>query len=322
MSTSPPSVDLHALAGRVRTAMGAVVVGQDDAVDALLVAWLAGGHVLLEGVPGVGKTLLARALAQVLGLDFGRVQFTPDLMPADVTGGSIYDFRTQQFRVERGPVFCQVLLADELNRAPPRTQSALLEAMQERQVTLDGTSHALDRRFFVVATQNPLEQEGTWPLPEAQLDRFLLKVTVAPPDRTRELAVYRRFLDGDLTLAGAPKVLAPIVTAEERAGVDASLAAVHVEDSLLDYLHGLVARTRGDVRLLEGASPRAALALLAASRAWAAIQGRDFVIPDDLKQLAPSALAHRLAPAPEAELDGLDANSILAGILDKLEVPR
>lgn len=322
MSTSPPPIDLQELSGRVRAAIGGLVVGQEDAIDALLVAWLAGGHVLLEGVPGVGKTLLARALAQVLGLDFGRVQFTPDLMPADVTGGSIYDFRTQQFRVEQGPVFCEVLLADELNRAPPRTQSALLEAMQERQVTLDGTSHLLDDRFFVVATQNPLEQEGTWPLPEAQLDRFLLKVTVAPPSRDRELAVYRRFLDGELALTGTPRQLPAIVTPEERAGIAAALAGVHVEESLLQYLHDLVDRTRQDVRLLEGASPRAALALLAASRAWAAIQGRDFVIPDDFKRLAPSALAHRLAPAPEAELDGLDADSILASILDELEVPR
>jgi len=322
MSLPSPAVDLQALAVRIRTAVSTVVIGQDDSVDALVVAWMAGGHVLLEGVPGVGKTLLARSLAQVLGLEFGRVQFTPDLMPADVTGGSIYDFRTQQFRVERGPVFCEVLLADELNRAPPRTQSALLEAMQERQVTLDGTSHALGDRFFVVATQNPLEQEGTWPLPEAQLDRFLLKVKVAPPDRDRELAVYRSFLSGDLTLAGAPKELAAVVTAEERDAVTAALAAIHVEDSLLDYLHALVDRTRCDVRLLEGASPRAALALLAASRAWAGVQGRDFVIPDDLKHLAPSALAHRLAPAPEAELDGLDADAILTRILDDLKVPR
>ena len=317
-----PSLDLHALAQRVRTAMASVVVGQEATIDALLVAWMAGGHVLLEGVPGVGKTLLARSLADVLGLEFGRVQFTPDLMPADVTGGSIYDFRTQQFRVERGPVFCQILLADELNRAPPRTQSALLEAMQERQVTLDGTSHPLDDRFFVVATQNPLEQEGTWPLPEAQLDRFLLKVVVAPPSAERELAVYRRYLDGRLSLVGSPQAPEAAVTAEERAGIADALATVHVEDSLLQYLHQLVSRTREDLRLLQGASPRAALALLAASRAWAAIQGRDFVIPDDIKQLAPSALAHRLAPAPEAELDNLDAARILADILDEIEVPR
>jgi len=314
--------DLHQLSNRIRDAVGDVVVGQEAAIEDLLIAWLAGGHVLLEGVPGVGKTLLARSFAQALGLEFGRIQFTPDLMPSDVTGGSVYDFRTQQFRVEPGPVFCQVLLGDELNRAPPRTQSALLEAMQERQVTLDGQSRPLDPQFFVLATQNPVEQEGTWPLPEAQLDRFLLCVRMAPPGRAAELTLYKRFLDGRLNLVGAADTISAVATADALAHARGALGAVHVDSTLLDYLHALVDRTRTDRRVLVGVSPRGALALLGAARARAVVHGRDFVMPDDVKDLAVAALAHRLVPTPDAELEGRSAADLVRTALDDIEVPR
>ncbi len=310
------------LARTLQAAIGSVVVGQDDAIEHILIAWMTGGHVLLQGVPGVGKTLLARSFARALGLDFGRIQFTPDLMPSDVTGGSIYDFRTQQFRMEPGPVFCQVLLADELNRAPPRTQSALLEAMQERQVTLDGASRPLDPHFFVLATQNPVEQEGTWPLPEAQLDRFLLQVRMTPPSRAHELDLYRRYLTGTLQLTGAREPLAPVLSIESLEAARQTLGAVHVDDSLLEYLHNLTARTRADRRVLVGISPRGALALLAVARARAGLHGRDHLLPDDLKALAVSAWAHRLVPSADADLEGVTSADVVRSILEDVEVPR
>ena len=313
---------LYTLSQRLRSAVSSVVVGQSDPIEQLLIAWLAGGHVLLEGVPGVGKTLLARSFAQALGQDFGRIQFTPDLMPSDVTGGSIYDFRTQQFRVEPGPIFCQVLLGDELNRAPPRTQSALLEAMQERQVTLDGTTRPLDPLFFVLATQNPVEQEGTWPLPEAQLDRFLLCVRMTTPARDDELVLYRRFLDGALGLTGARERLEAVVDHETLPELRRSISAVHVDHTLLDYLHAIVDRTRSDRRIMVGVSPRGALALLGAARARAVVHRRDHVLPDDLKALAVAALAHRLIPTPDAELEGMTARDLVDAVLDDVPVPR
>jgi MoxR-like ATPase len=306
----------------LRTALGSVVIGQEDAMDELIAAWLAGGHVLLEGVPGVAKTLLARTLAAALGLDFGRVQFTPDLMPADITGGSIFDFKGGAFQLQKGPLFCQVLLADEINRAPPKTQAALLEAMQERQATIDGESHPLDPGFFVVATQNPIDQEGTYPLPEAQLDRFLLRVEVGYPEPDAELEVYRRFRDGALPTDGRPPALTPVVDAAGVESLRASLRDVHVEDGVLLYVQQLVAATRAAPRLVWGASPRAGLALLRASRAWAAMEGRDFVIPDDIKRMAAPVLTHRLLPTADAELDGWSARRVLDGILQQVAVPR
>jgi MoxR-like ATPase len=306
----------------LRTTLSSVVVGQEAAMDELIAAWLAGGHVLLEGVPGVAKTLLARTFAAALGLDFGRVQFTPDLMPADITGGSIFDFKSGEFRLQRGPLFCQVLLADEINRAPPKTQAALLEAMQERQATMDGESHTLDPRFFVVATQNPVDQEGTYPLPEAQLDRFLLKIKVGYPTAEAEVEVYRRFRDGALPLAGAAPAVEAVVDAGSLATLDTALAAVHVEDGVLTYLQQVIAATRAAPRLAWGASPRAGLALLAVSRAWAAMEGRDFVIPDDLKRMAAPVLVHRLLPTADAELDGWTSERVLDDVLAAVQVPR
>ncbi len=315
-------MDLTDTVTTLRDTLSSVVVGQEDAMDELIAAWLAGGHVLLEGVPGVAKTLLARTLAAALGLEFKRVQFTPDLMPADITGGSIFDFKGGTFQLQKGPLFCQVLLADEINRAPPKTQAALLEAMQERQATIDGETHALDSGFFVVATQNPVDQEGTYPLPEAQLDRFLLRVSVGYPSASAELEVYRRFRDGTLPLAGSPPAVDPVVDAAGAAALRRQLAQVHVEDGVLGYLQALVAATRSAPRLVWGASPRAGLALLAVSRAWAAMEGREFVIPDDLKRMARPVLTHRLLPTADAELDGWTADRVLDDILAAVPVPR
>ncbi len=306
----------------LRAALATVVVGQEDAADELLAAWLAGGHILLVGVPGVAKTLLARSLAAALGLDFGRVQFTPDLMPADVVGGSLFDFQQRTFTLQKGPIFCSVLLADEINRAPPKTQAALLEAMQERQVTIDGQSHLLDPQFFVVATQNPIDHEGTYPLPEAQLDRFLLQVKVGYPAPEDEIEVYQRFLDGRLPGGEGAAQIQPVVTAETMTRLRAQLRSVHVRPDILRYLQQLIGETRRSPLLTCGASPRAGIALLSVAVAWAAMEGRDFVIPDDIKRMAIPALAHRLAVTAEAELEGTDAAAVLTGLLGRLEVPR
>ncbi|MFZ5476611.1 MAG: AAA family ATPase [Myxococcota bacterium] len=306
-------------ADALRGALARAVVGQRGAVTELCVALLAGGHVLLEGVPGVAKTLLARSLASALGLGFRRVQFTPDLMPADIVGTHIFDLATQRFVLQRGPVFTQVLLGDEINRAPPKTQAALLEAMEERQVTIDGETLPLPDPFFVVATQNPLDHEGTYPLPEAQLDRFLLKVVVRYPEPADERAVYRRFLDhGAPRAQDVPRVLA----AEELGVLRAAVARVHVEDKLLDYTIAIVDATRRARLFLAGASPRAGVALLAAARAHAALEGRAFVIPDDVKRMAAPVLRHRLPVTADAELEGRTSEAVLAQILAALEAPR
>ncbi len=319
--SDPDALPLEMVAARadaLRAALATVVVGQPDAVSELLVALLAGGHALLEGVPGLAKTLLARTLAAALGLPFRRVQFTPDLMPADIVGTNVFDLATHTFRLQTGPIFTNVLLGDEINRAPPKTQAALLEAMEERQVTIDGVSHPLTEPFFVVATQNPLDHEGTWPLPEAQLDRFLVKVRVAYPAAADEKEVYRRSLGG----AARPDAVSPVLAPDELPRIRAALGAVHVEERVLDYLLALVAGTRRDPRLSAGASPRAGTALLAAARVWAALDGRAFVLPDDIKRMAPPVLRHRLVPTPDAELEGQSGEAILAGLLARIEVPR
>jgi MoxR-like ATPase len=306
----------------VRAEVGKAVVGQDAAVTGLVIALLCRGHVLLEGVPGVAKTLLVRALSTALRLETTRVQFTPDLMPGDVTGSLIYDTRTAEFSFRQGPVFTNLLLADEINRTPPKTQAALLEAMEERQVTVEGRPRPLPSPFIVAATQNPIEYEGTYPLPEAQLDRFLLKLTMPLPPRDVELEVLRRHAAGfdprDLAGAGIRAVAGP---ADLAAGTRA-VARVHIGDEVMGYVVDVVRATRSSPSLSLGVSPRGATALLATSRAWAWLSGRDYVTPDDVKALARSTLRHRVQLRPEAELEGVRVDGVLDSVLAAVPVPR
>jgi MoxR-like ATPase len=300
----------------VRDSVGKVVVGKSDVVDSLLVALLCRGHVLIEDVPGVGKTLMARALSASMGCAFGRIQFTPDVLPSDVTGSSVFDQRTSEFSFRAGPIFTQVLLADEINRATPRAQSALLEAMEERQVTVDGRTMPLPDPFFVLATQNPVELEGTFPLPEAQLDRFLLRVHPGYPSLEEEDLMLTRF-ERDDPLAS----LVPVVNVEEVRELQKRRESVLVEDELRAYLLEVVRATRTDEHVALGASPRAALALHRAAQAKALIEGRDFALPDDVKALAAPVLAHRLILKPEARLRGHTAGGVVQAILDSSSVP-
>jgi MoxR-like ATPase len=314
--------DPRAALGAVRAEVAKAVVGQDPVVTGLLIALLCQGHVLLEGVPGVAKTLLIRALAASLRLSSKRVQFTPDLMPGDVTGSLVYDARTARFEFREGPVFTNLLLADEINRTPPKTQAALLEAMQERQVSVEGTARPLPEPFLVAATQNPVEYEGTYPLPEAQLDRFLLKLTVAVPGREDEIAIVTRHAAGfdprDLAAAG----VTPVAGAAELAAAREAVARVHVAPEITGYIVDLCRATRQSPSLLLGISPRGATALLATSRAWAWLSGRDYVTPDDVKALARPTFRHRVQLRPEAELEGTTPDGILDAILTSVPVPR
>jgi MoxR-like ATPase len=306
----------------VRAEVGKAVVGQDAAVSGLLVALLAGGHVLMEGVPGVAKTLLVRALAAALAIDTKRVQFTPDLMPGDITGSLVYDSAAGSLAFREGPLFTNLLLGDEINRTPPKTQSALLEAMAEGQVSVDGVSRALPRPFMVAATQNPVEYEGTYPLPEAQLDRFLLKVNLPVPERDDELEILRRHAEGfephDFTASGIVAVAGPgHVDAGRRA-----VAEVKTSPEVRGYIVDIARATRVSPSLSLGVSPRGATALLQTSRTWAWLCGRDFVTPDDVKALATATLAHRLCLRPEAELEGVDATQVLHSAVESVPVPR
>ncbi|TDE40565.1 MoxR family ATPase [Nonomuraea mesophila] len=304
----------------LRAEVSKAVVGQDAVVTGMVIALLCRGHVLLEGVPGVAKTLLVRTLSAALSLDFKRVQFTPDLMPGDVTGSLIYDAKTARFEFREGPVFTNLLLADEINRTPPKTQAALLEAMEERQVSVEGAAKALPDPFVVCATQNPVEYEGTYQLPEAQLDRFLVKLTVPLPPREQEISVLDRHARGfdprDLS-----EVKAVATAADLAAGREAA-AAVHVAPEVLGYIVDVARATRSSPALQLGVSPRGATALLAASRAWAWLSGRQYVTPDDVKALARPALRHRVQLRPEAELEGATADGLLDGILSSVPVPR
>ncbi|MFC0848001.1 AAA family ATPase [Streptomyces noboritoensis] len=306
----------------LRTEIAKAVVGQDSAVTGLVVALLCRGHVLLEGVPGVAKTLLVRSLAASLELDTKRVQFTPDLMPSDVTGSLIYDARTAEFSFQAGPVFTNLLLADEINRTPPKTQSSLLEAMEERQVTVDGTPRPLPEPFLVAATQNPVEYEGTYPLPEAQLDRFLLKLTVPLPSRADEINVLARHAEGfnprDLQAAG----VRPVAGAADLEAARAAVAKTAVSAEITGYVVDICRATRESPSLSLGVSPRGATALLSTARAWAWLTGRDYAIPDDVKALALPTLRHRIQLRPEAEMEGVTADSVITSVLAHVPVPR
>ncbi len=306
----------------VRHEVAKAVVGQDATVTGLLIALLSQGHVLLEGVPGVAKTLLVRALSAALSLDTKRVQFTPDLMPGDVTGSLVYDSHSSEFSFREGPVFTNLLLADEINRTPPKTQASLLEAMEERQVSVDGVSRPLPSPFLVAATQNPVEYEGTYPLPEAQLDRFLLKLTMPLPGRRDEMEVIRRHAAGfdprDLAAAGVRAVAG----AGELERARQAVGTVAVEPEIIGYIVDLVRATRSAPSFQLGVSPRGATALLGASRSWAWLSGRGFVTPDDVKALALPCLRHRVALQPEAQMDGVRVDDILATILASVPVPR
>ncbi len=306
-----------------RREVAKVIIAQDTVVDLALVAIATNQHALIEGVPGVAKTLLVRTLAAVLGCDFGRIQFTPDLMPADITGTHIFNLQRNEFTLVRGPLFTAFLLADEINRAPAKTQSALLQAMQERVVTIDRETLALPPNFTVFATQNPVESEGTYPLPEAQRDRFLLRITMEVPDRDAELVLARRTLGADApeSVLGSGAVQ-PVVTAGRLACLRDELRQVAVQPDLLAYAVDLVRATRTDESVLTGAGPRATQALLLGARAVAALQDRDFVVPDDLRFLAPPVLEHRLILRPEFEIEGAGTRDVIRRILESVPVPR
>ena len=322
MTEYAPDTDAREALRALKDEVGKAVVGQDAAVTGLVIALLCRGHVLLEGVPGVAKTLLVRAFAAALSLDTKRVQFTPDLMPGDVTGSLVYDARSAEFSFRAGPVFTNLLLADEINRTPPKTQAALLESMEERQVSVDGTPRSLPDPFVVVATQNPVEYEGTYPLPEAQLDRFLLKLTMPLPARHEEVEVLTRHSEGfdprDLAAAG----VRPVAGVAELAAGRAAVRTVQIRPEVIGYVVDLARATRDSPSLQLGVSPRGATALMSAARAWAWLSGRDYVTPDDVKALARPALRHRVELRPEAELEGVTPDAVLDGVLGAVPVPR
>lgn len=311
---------LTELFGRLKASLNEVIVGQEKVLDQVLVGLLADGHILLEGVPGTAKTLLVKTVAKLIGAPFSRIQLTPDMLPSDILGTSIYDLNTKTFALKKGPVFTSLLLADEINRTTPKTQSALLEAMEERQVSLEGKTEILPDLFMVVATQNPIEFEGTYPLPEAQVDRFMLKINIDYPDQEAEKQMLRNWQDGNY--ARHSSKIEQVTTAEEIVEARKNLESFKVEDSIIDYLSNLVQRFRSLSDLQLGASPRAALSWLGAAKAHAAIEGKDFVTPDNIKFVAEPVLRHRFILTPEAELDGVKVTQVISNLLRQIPVPR
>jgi MoxR-like ATPase len=305
---------------RLRSEIGKVIVGQDDMITLLITGLFAGGHLLIEGVPGIAKTLTAKLLAKTLSIDFSRIQFTPDLMPADVIGTSVFNFKTSEFTFNRGPVFSNIVLIDEINRSPAKTQAALFEVMEEQQITVDGTTYKMDFPFIVVATQNPIEQEGTYKLPEAQLDRFLYRIKITYPSLEEEKQIINRFKD-DFANRQAAEVHA-VFSAQDIMECRKLVEQIHIKDELVDYIASIVHQTRNHGDLFLGASPRASLAILRSSKALAAIKGRDFVTPDDIQFVSYPVLNHRIILTPEREMEGMEVEDVVREIIQKIEVPR
>ncbi|GIL24194.1 MAG: magnesium chelatase [Bacteroidota bacterium] len=316
-------VDLTALNARVseiKSEIGKVIVGQEQMIDLLLTAILADGHVLIEGVPGIAKTLTAKLLSKIISVDFARVQFTPDLMPSDILGTSVYNLKTSEFEFKAGPIFTNIVLIDEINRAPAKTQAALFEVMEERQVTIDGHTHKMRLPYMVLATQNPIEQEGTYRLPEAQLDRFLFKITVTYPSHEQEIEILTRHHERK----GVQPIseITPLLKAEEIELFRKFAQQVHIEKNLLTYIAQIIQETRNNPMIFLGASPRASLAILTGAKAFAMLNGRDFVNPEDIKFIAAPVLRHRIVLSPEKEMEGINADEVITQIVNKIEVPR
>ena len=313
--------DLQEAVNKIKAEIGQIVIGQQLTIEYILTALLADGHILLEGVPGVAKTLMAKVIARTIDVDFGRIQFTPDLMPSDVLGTSLYNSKNTEFEFKRGPVFANIVLVDEVNRAPAKTQSALFEVMEERQVTVDGVTYPMSEPFIILATQNPVEHEGTYRLPEAQLDRFLFKITVGYPSVAEEAEVLKGHHERR-SLRDAVNEVKPSITAEQLNSLRDKILQVHVEEKLLEYIVKIVGATRSHPALFLGASPRASVALLNSCKALAALRGRDFITPDDVQELAFPVLRHRIILTPEREMEGSTPDDLIKLILEKTEVPR
>ncbi|WP_140986256.1 AAA family ATPase [Asticcacaulis tiandongensis] len=307
---------------RLRAEIGKAIVGQTDTVDLMLTALFSGGHVLLEGPPGTAKTLLAQVFCRSLSLRFGRIQFTPDMLPGDILGSNLFNFQTSSFSLTKGPIFCDLLLADEINRTPPKTQAALLEAMQERRVTLDGKPYELGDRFTVIATQNPIEQQGTYPLPEAQLDRFLFKHVLGYPSLEEEVRIVELGGNAGQNIDPDSAGIAPVLDATTLAEAIKAVAGVRLNEANLGYIVNLIRATRETPQLSVGASPRAGTLLARAARARAVLDGRDYVLPDDIKALYLPSMRHRVLLAPAAEIEGQNVDGVLQGILERIEIPR